>query len=90
MVARQQAGHDVGLLVLADRDESVHLGHALALEQVGVRPLPVQDQGVAQLARDLVGGDLLTVKAKGKKLTGIVAVQIGDKAARRLFVRKIK
>jgi hypothetical protein len=29
-------------------------------------------------------------KAKGKKLTGIVAVQIGDKAARRLFVRKIK
>jgi hypothetical protein len=27
--------------------------------------------------------------ARGKTLTGVVAVQVGDRAARRLFVRRV-
>ncbi len=46
---RQQAGHDVGFFVIADRHEAVHVGHALAGQQVRVRAFPMQHQGAPHL-----------------------------------------
>jgi putative Ca2+/H+ antiporter (TMEM165/GDT1 family) len=73
----------------------VHLGTGRPLAQGSVRCRAEVDGKRLRVVTNAFAAQAATCAwripgwAKGKQLTGVVAVQIGDAAARRLFVRTI-